>query len=89
MCKEFKVENDALMLSKRGSENLAWDMVIFMQRKYCGQTLVESGRDCTIASYSSVCSASERVTSRLVTDRQLKEKASKIETKFNKGQRGT
>jgi hypothetical protein len=50
VCKEFKIENDALMLSKRGSENVPRDVAIFLQRKYCGQTLVELGRD--ILSYN-------------------------------------
>jgi len=89
VCKEFKVKNDVLMLSRRGTENLSRDVAIFLQRKYCGQTLAELGRDYNIASYSSVSSAFERAKSRLVTDQQLKEKVSRIETKLNKGQRKT
>ncbi|MBU0944054.1 MAG: transposase, partial [Proteobacteria bacterium] len=71
------------------TENLSRDVAIFLQRKYCGQTLAELGRDYNIASYSSVSSAFERAKSRLVTDQQLKEKVSRIETKLNKGQRKT
>ena len=38
VCKVFNVESDALMVSKRGTENLARDAAIYLQRKYCGQT---------------------------------------------------
>ena len=89
VCREFKVKNDVLMFSRRGTENLSRDVAIFLQRKYCGQTLAELGRDYNIASYSSVSSHFERAKSRLVTDQQLKEKVSRIELKLNKGQRET
>lgn len=87
VCREFKVENDALMISKRGSENLSRDVAIFLQRKYCGQTLAELGRDYNIKSYSSVSSAFERTKSRLLKDRKLKGKVSRIEMKLNKAQK--
>lgn len=89
VCREFKVENDVFMHSKRGSENLSRDVAIFLQRKYCGQTLSELGMDYNIASYSTVSSAFERIKSRLLKDRKLQRKVSRIETKLNKGQRET
>lgn len=89
VCKEFKIEHDELMHSRRGSMNLSRDVAIFLQRKYCRQTLAELGMDYNIASYSSVSSAFERTKSRLLKDRKLKRRVSKIETKLNKGQRET
>jgi len=89
VCKSFKVGNDVLMVSKRGTENLPRDVAIYLQRKYCGQTLVELGKDYDIMSYSTVSSAFERIKSRLLKDRKLQGKVSRIETKLNKGQEQT
>ena len=87
--KAFKVEDGTLMISKRGTENLPRDVAIYLQRKYCSQTLTELGKDYGISSYSSVSSAFERVKSRLLTDSKLKRKVSGIVKKLNKGQRQT
>ena len=87
VCKTFKVENDALMISKRGTENFPRDVAIFLQRKYCGQTLAALGKDFDMANYSSVSSACERIKSRLLKDRRLKGKVDKIENKLSKSQK--
>ncbi len=89
VAKAFNVEDVALMVSKRGRENLPRDVAIYLQRIYCGQTLAELGQDYGISSYSSVSSSFERIKSRLLTDRRLKEKVSEVEKKLNKGQRQT
>ncbi|MCK4839127.1 MAG: transposase [Desulfobulbaceae bacterium] len=85
--KAFKVEDGALMISKRGTENLPRDVAIYLQRKYCRQTLTELGHDYGISSYSGVSSVFERVKSRLLTDSRLKRKVSEIEKNLAKGQR--
>ncbi|MDH5561474.1 MAG: transposase [Deltaproteobacteria bacterium] len=89
VCKSFKVEKTALLTSKRGTENIPRDVAIYLQRKYCGQTLAELGIDYDMVSYSSVSSAFERAKSRLLADRRVKEKVLRIEKQLGKGQRET
>ncbi|RUM47983.1 MAG: transposase, partial [Desulfocapsa sp.] len=89
--KEFKIENDMLVHSKHRSGNIPRDVAIFLQRRYCGQTLSELGKDYNIATYSTVSSAFERIKLRLSKDHKLKRTVSKIEAQLEprKGQRET
>lgn len=89
VCESFKVEAAALMTSHRGTENIPRDVAIYLQRKYCGQTLAELGIDYEMASYSSVSSAFERAKSKLLADSRMREKVLRIEKQLNKGQRET
>ena len=83
VCRAFKVEDDVLMHSRRGTENIPRDVAIYLQRKYCGQTLAELGRDYDLAGYSGVSSAFERMKARLLTDRKLKKKVDRIGKKLD------
>ena len=85
----FRVENDALLLSRRGAENLPRDVAIYLQRKYCRQTLLELGKDFGMVNYSSVSSAFERTKSKLLQDRDLNGKVSEIEARLKMSQRQT
>ena len=87
VCRAFKVENDVLMHSRRGTENLPRDVAIYLQRKYCGQTLAELGRDCNLVGYSCVSSAFERIKSRLLTDRKVMKQVARLGDKLDKGQK--
>jgi putative transposase len=87
VCKEFGVENETLMQLKRGTENPARDVAVYLQRKYCGQTLARLGKDYGIDNYSSVSSAYERVKTRLLKDHKMRTKIVKIEKILDKGQR--
>lgn len=89
VCKEFGVENEMLMQLKRGTENPARDVAVYLQRKYCGQTLARLGKDYGMDNYSSVSSAYERVKTRLLKDRKMRTKIAKIEKILDKGQRKT
>jgi len=59
---------------------------IYLQRKYCGQTLKELGKDYGIINYCTVSSAYERVKARLLNDQKLSITVAKIESKLQKGQ---
>lgn len=87
VCQAYGVDKEALMQAKRGTENFPRDAAIFLQRKYCRQTLAELGRDYGIANYSTVSSALERVRARLLQDRRLKRQIAGIEKRLNKGQK--
>jgi len=85
----FNVDIVALQHSKRGTENIPRDAAFYIQRKYCGQTLVELGKDFGVANYSSVSSAIERTKFRLSKNKSLKDKIAKIEKELDKSQRQT
>ncbi len=87
VCHAYGVDTKALMQAKRGTENIPRDVAIFLQRKYCMQTLSELGRDYGIANYSTVSSALERVRARLLQDRRLKGQIAGIEKRLSKGQK--
>jgi len=87
VCQVFRVKEDVLMHSRRGKENQARDVAIYLQRKYCGQTLEELGKDYGITKYSTVSSAYERVKAKLPDDRKLSITIAKIENKLHKGQK--
>ena len=71
------------------TENIPRDAALFIQRKYCGQTLVELGKDFWMTNYSSVSSAVERTKFRLSKDKILQGKIDKITKKLYKSQRQT
>lgn len=87
ICRAFRVKDEVLFRSRRGRENLARDVAIYLQRKYCGQTLVELGKDYGISNYSTVSSVCERVKSKLRNDRRFLAKLTKIEERLAKSQR--
>jgi len=87
VCKEFGVENETLRQLKRGTANPARDVAVYLQRKYCGQTLARLGKDYGMDNYSSVSSAYERVKTRLLKDHKMRTKFVKIEKILDKGQR--
>ena len=87
VCQIFGVETEILLHSRRGRENLVRDVAIYLQRKYCGQTLTALGKDYGITNYSSVSSAFERVKARLSRDGKLRADVEKIEKILEKGQR--
>ncbi len=89
VCKTFDVEDDVLMHSRRGIENIPRDVAIALQRKYCGQTLAMLGKDYGMENYSSVSSVCARTKTRLLTDRRLKGMIAKIEDRLNKSQKRT
>ncbi len=62
------------------------NVAVFLQRKHCRQTLSALGKSYNITNYSSVSSVIERVKTKLLKDRGLKDKINEIEKNLNKGQ---
>ena len=82
VCDVYGIEEEVLQQSRRGRENEARDVAIYLQRKYCGQTLAELGKDYGIPNYSTVSSACERVKARLSKDRKSLTTLKEIEKKL-------
>ncbi len=82
VCRVFAIDEEILLQSRRGKANQARDLAIYLQRKYCGQTLCQLGKDYGIANYSTVSSACDRVKTRLQSDGILQAIVKEIEKKL-------
>jgi REP element-mobilizing transposase RayT len=87
VCDHFKVDREYLTVSRRGTENVPRDVAIYLVRRYSGETLAEIGRHFSIANYSTVSTAVERIKARKGKDRNLLKQIEEIGKRLNKGQR--
>ncbi len=89
VCRHFKISRSELLVSKRGTENLAKDIAIYLVRVLCCKTLPHVGKEFEIKNYSTVSSAVQRVKSRVDKDKKLKREIETIREKTTKGQKRT
>ena len=87
VCRHFNIDEQTLMVSKRGEENLARDMAIYLVRHYIMETLLNVGKYFDINNYSTVSSVVERVKKRKIKDPSLRDHLEKIEKKLDKSQK--
>ncbi len=89
VCSHFKIDQEQLSISRRGTENLARDVAIYLIRHHCRDTLANIGRYFTIKNYSTVSSAIERIKVRKSKDRSFQKQLKKLEARLDKSQRQT
>jgi len=89
VCDYFKVTEEELYFSKRGTENLPRDVAIYLVRHHCRETLADVGQHFAINNYSTVSSAIERIKARKDKDKVLQKHLKIIAEKISKGQRQT
>ena len=77
------------MASKRGEENVARDIAIYLVRHYSMETLLNVGKYFDINNYSTVSSVVERVKKRKIKYPSLRDHLEKIEKKLDKSQKQT
>ena len=85
----FNIDEQTLLVSKRGEENLARDIVVYLVRHYSMETILNVGKYFDINNYSTVSSVVERVKRRKIKYPSLRNHLEKIEKKFNKSQKQT
>ena len=61
VCNHYKIEDAALLKSRRGVENEARDLAIYMLRFIRGERLTIIGQEFNLNNYSSVSTAIERI----------------------------
>ena len=69
VCNHYKIEDADLLKSRRGVENEARDLAIYMLRFIRGERLTIIGQEFNLNNYSSVSSAIERVKRKLESNK--------------------
>jgi REP-associated tyrosine transposase len=86
VCDHFKIKQEQIATSKRGTENLPRDVAIYLVRHHNRATLTSVGKHFGIENYSTVSSAVERVKLRMKQDRILQKHLKMIGTQIAKSQ---
>ncbi len=86
---QYKVTEEELFFSKRGTENLPRDIAIYLVRSLCIKTLPQVGKEFGIENYSSVSSVVQRMKLRVAKDKGLQEELEMIKSKVFKSQKRT
>ncbi len=89
VCRHFKVTPKELLTSKRGTENIARDIAIYLVRRLCCKTLPNVGKEFGIDNYSSVSSVIQRAKKRIERSRSLQKELRIIEENVKKSQKRT
>ncbi|HHD56818.1 MAG TPA: hypothetical protein ENK89_03970 [Desulfobulbaceae bacterium] len=87
MAQYYRVCLQELLASRRGKENQARDVAVYLVRNLCRMTLPEVGQKFGIKNYSSVSSIVQRMKSRMEADKRKAKESRKLLEKVNKGQR--
>jgi chromosomal replication initiation ATPase DnaA len=78
VCKAYKVNEDDLLVSRRGYFNEPRSVAIYFMRRLRGEKLKAIGKIFGIESYSTVSSIVERVKLEIKKDRKLKTRIEKL-----------
>jgi REP element-mobilizing transposase RayT len=89
VCNHYKVPENEIFTSKRGTVNLPRDIAIYLVRHYCRETLPAVGQHFGITNYSTVSSAVERVKARMTQEKTLHKDLERIRDKLYKSQQQT
>ena len=89
VCRNYRINKDELMVSKRGVFNEPRNVAIYLTRRLRGDSLKEIGEQFRINKYSSVSSVIERMKKVLAKDRQLMKRVEGIVLALSKSQEQT
>jgi len=71
VCDFYGISRKEMLISRRGNQNLARDVAVYLVRRLCRMTLPCVGMEFGINNYSTVSSIVQRVKSRLKNDTRL------------------
>ena len=91
VCSQYRTNPDDLLVSRRGTENEARNVAIYLIRQYTGEKLVSIGHEFNISKYSTVSSVVLKVGNELHSqkDEKFKKQINDIKKTLGKGQRQT
>lgn len=89
VCKHYKISEEILFTSKRGTKNIPRDVAIYLVRLHCREILPTVGRYFGIANYSTVSSVIERVKAKINKDKNMRKSIELIGNNLFKGQKRT
>jgi putative transposase len=86
---EYKLGKEELYHSRRGSQNEARDLAIYLSRQLRGNKLAEIGEEFGIGNYSTVSTIIERMKSRISKDRRMKKRVQDLMDDLKMSQKQT
>jgi len=89
VCRYYKIDEEKMFSVKRGTENEARNIAIYLMRKLRGEPLAAIGSTFNLAKYSSVSSVIERIERKLKNDVGFKKRIQEISEMVIKSQEET
>jgi putative transposase len=89
VCNTYRINNKALLSSKRGVFNEPRNVAIYLTRRLRGDSLKQIGEHFQMKKYSSVSSVIERMKTAMAEDRRLRNRVEKLISVLNKSQEQT
>jgi len=89
VCRHYRINNDELLVSKRGVFNEPRNVAIYLTRRLSGDSLNQIGEQFRIKKYSTVSSVIERMKTVMAEDRQLRKRIETIVLTLSKSQEQT
>ena len=89
VCRHYRINNDELLVSKRGVFNEPRNVAIYLTRRLRSDSLIQIGEQFGIKKYSSVSSVVERMKTELAKDRKLRKRVESIVLNLSKSQEQT
>jgi len=89
VCRHYRINNDELLVSKRGVSNEPRNVAIYLTRRLRGDSLNQIGEQFQIRKYSSVSSVIERLKIVMAEDSKLRNRVEGIALTLSKSQEQT
>ena len=89
VCEHYQINDDELLVSKRGVFNEPRNVAIYLTRRLRGDSLKQIGEQFGIRKYSSVSSAIERLKLVIAEDHKLRKRVDRIVSALSKSQEQT
>jgi len=89
VCERYRINDDELLVSKRGVFNEPRNVAIYLARRLRGESLKQIGEQFQIKKYSSVSSVIERTKTAMAKDRKLRNRVESIVSALRKSQEQT
>jgi len=89
VCEHYRINDDELLVSKRGVFNEPRNVAIYLTRRLRGDSLKQIGEQFQVKKYSSVSSVIERIKTAIAKDGKFKSRVGSIVSALSKGQEQT
>ena len=89
VCSNYEIDLSRLLLSRRGMNNQARNVAIYLARRLSGETLATIGKAFELGNYSSVSSAVSRLEHEIRADNRLKRRVEAIKRQLHMSQEQT
>jgi len=84
--KSYKIKEGELLCSRRGVQNEARNMGIYLTRHLRGSKLTEIGKEFNVSSYSTVSTIIERMKDRIIKEQKINDRVKRLKEDLNMSQ---